>query len=617
VADFRAVVPAFRFQPTLDLAPDGGAVVYSTNRTGRFELWIHPLDGVPRRLTTLPRRSVRKARFSPDGRAVVFTADLDGDEQHQVFLVDLVDGDVGDVGDVGGGGESGQGGAPRPLTAAKAQFNLPDRPFSPDGTRLAYAGNDRDPGVQDLIVADLAAGTSVRLVPEPGMIAEPAGFAPDGRTLLVWAMRGNDDTDLFLVAPDDPGAGFACVTGRVDHELHAAGPWAPDGSGFHELTDAGRDHRVLAFRDLAGAGGEPVSDPEWDAEEVAGSRDGTTLVWTVDVDGTSVLAARRAGRDLPVPPIPAGQISGLSVSADGRRVAFLLDAATRPTDVAVVDLDAGTFEFLTDSRPAALLSGAVRPIAPEIVRYPVPGGGIPALLYRPDGPGPFPVVLSIHGGPEAQERPVYRYAGLYQHLLAAGIGVLAPNAHGSTGYGAAYQRSIHRDWGGVDLADFEGAAAFLRATPWADPGRVGVFGASYGGFAALSCLSRLPELWACGVSVVGPSNLVTFAAGVPPTWRPLMARWIGDPEADAEFLTARSPLTHADRIRAPLFVVHGARDPRVPLAESEQIVASLRARGVPVRLDVYEDEGHGFTSRDNEIRAWESVAEFLIDTLRR
>src|ERR1700690_3858122 len=143
--------------------------------------------------------------------------------------------------------------------------------------------------------------------------------------------------------------------------------------------------------------------------------------------------------------------------------------------------------------------------------------------------------------------------------------------------------------------------------PWADTARIAVFGASYGGFAALSCLSRLPEYWAAGVSVVGPSNLVTFAAAVPPTWRPLMTRWIGDPEADADLLIERSPLPQASRITAPLFVIHGARDPRVAQAESDQVVASLRGRGVPVRYDVYEDEGHGFTKRQNEIRAWASV----------
>ncbi len=241
---------------------------------------------------------------------------------------------------------------------------------------------------------------------------------------------------------------------------------------------------------------------------------------------------------------------------------------------------------------------------------------MPAWLYRPSGDGPFPVVLSIHGGPQAQERPVYNYGGLYQYLLANGIGVLAPNVRGSAGYGRAYQRLIMRDWGGDDLRDFEAAAIYLRDLDWVDPDRIAVFGASYGGFATLSCLSRLPEFWACGVDIVGPANLVTLVRSTVPTWRSSTDELIGDPDTDEEFLMSRSPVSYVDQIRAPLFVIQGANDPRVPQAESDQVVAALRARGVDVRYDVYDDEGHGFTRRANEEKAIGDSAEFLIRHLR-
>ena len=250
---------------------------------------------------------------------------------------------------------------------------------------------------------------------------------------------------------------------------------------------------------------------------------------------------------------------------------------------------------------------------PALVRFPTHDGRqVPAWLYRPDGDGPHGVVLSVHGGPEAQERASYNYSGLYQYLVSCGIGVLAPNVRGSTGYGREYQRLILRDWGGGELRDLEAAARFLRSLDWVDPARIGVFGGSFGGFATLSCLSRLPEYWACGVSVVGPSNLVTLAKSVPPTWRPRMAAWVGDPDTEAEFLLSRSPITYADAIRAPLFVIQGANDPRVVKAESDQIVDALRARGVEVRYDVYDDEGHGFRKREHELKAFEDTSEFLM-----
>ena len=225
------------------------------------------------------------------------------------------------------------------------------------------------------------------------------------------------------------------------------------------------------------------------------------------------------------------------------------------------------------------------------------------------------MVLSIHGGPEAQERPSYNYGGLYQYLVGRGIAVLAPNIRGSNGYGRTYQRLILRDWGGGDLGDFRACAEYLRTSDWVDPARIGVFGGSYGGFATLTCMTRLPEYFACGVDIVGPSNLVTLARSVPPTWRSMMATWVGDPETEEEFLLSRSPITYADNIVAPLFVIQGANDPRVRKAESDGIVEALRARGVEVRYDVYEDEGHGFTRKENEAKGIGDAADFLIEHL--
>ncbi|MER5401270.1 S9 family peptidase [Streptomyces sp. NPDC002599] len=597
-------VPECRYEKTLALSPDGTAVASSNNASGQYNVWLHFLSGAPaRQLTKFTDRAVRQVAFSSDGKTLVFSADHDGDELRQIYTVPVA------------------GGRPDALTTAKACHFLAAAPFSPDGTKIVAAVNDRDPGVQDIVVRDRTPGGEPSRFKGPAdLVVEPAGFAPDGRRLLVWGLHASTDTDLFLLDLDDRGqwgGRLECVTAHQGDEQHLPGPWAPDGSGFYEITDAGRDHKVLVLHDLADGPGRPVSTPRWDAEQSALSADGSTLAWTVNQDGISVLEVRRGGRDVALPHVPAGQISALAVSRDGRRLAFLLDSAARPAEVCAVDLDEGTFGYLTDNRPPALAGGRAGSGPPEPVRYRAHDGReIPAFQYRPAGTGPFPVVLSVHGGPEDQERPTYRYAGLYQYLLAAGVAVLAPNVRGSTGYGAAYQRLIHRDWGGDELRDLEQAAHYLRQQPWADSGRIAVFGGSYGGFAALSCLSRLPRYWAAGVSVAGQSDLVTFARSVPPTWRPLMARWVGDPDADAEMLTARSPLTYADRIVAPLFVIQGARDPRVNRAESDRLVAGLRARGVEVRYDVYEDEGHGFTRRENEIRAWSDVGSFLVTALK-
>ncbi len=586
--DFR---PDRRFQPTVALSPDGSQVAYSDNASGQFNLVVQPVDGgEPRRLTAYTESTVREIIWTPDGAALVFLADTNGDELYQVRRIPAGGGEVTALTDTHG-----------------VQYALGR--VSPNGRWLAYGGNDREPTAQDIMVHDLTTGQTRRVYAVGGMVF-PASWSPDGTRLVAGELRGNTDHVLYLVPVDGGATPERLLPSGDEKSQHIAGSWLDDTS-FLVRTDAGRDFVGLARFDLADRSLHWLETPDWDVEMAELSADRRVLAWSVNVDGASRLYARDlvTGADLPVPKLPAGFATAMSVSGDGRRVAVLLSTGTRPVNIALVDLGTGELHWLTDAHPVA----AVATATPALVRFPTHDGrDIPAWLYRPSGDGPLGVVLSIHGGPEAQERPSYVYAGIYQYLVANGIAVLGPNVRGSTGYGTTYQRLILRDFGGAELGDFEAAAKYLRGLDWVDPDRIGVFGGSYGGFATLSCLSRLPEYWACGVSIVGPSNLVTLARSVPPTWRPMMAAWVGDPDTEAEFLMSRSPVTYVDAIRAPLFVIQGANDPRVVKAESDQIVDALRARGVEVRYDVYEDEGHGFTKRENEVKALADVAEFLI-----
>lgn len=600
---FSDYVPVQRFQPSLAVSPDGNTVAYTANTSGQYDLWLAPLDGgEARRLTDFTEHAVRTMAWSPDGSSLAFTADQGGDEQHQVYVIDA------------------NGGDPRRVsTTDDRQHHLGGDPFSSDGRWLAYAANDRDPMVQDIVIHDLESDTVRRTESEVGLMLFPVEFSPDDDRLLVVGARSNTDSDVFVI---DLTAGELELTSLTTHDGEARNVptgWTADGSGVYVVTDGGGEFSSVTVLDVATGAStpfEPTSDIGWDVEEFAASEDGSVLAWSINENGMSVLhhqsrdGTAGARRDL-----PPSVIQSMCLTPDGSAAAALVASATRPSEIAVIGLKSDEpARPLTDSRPPGLL--AFGPIDPELVSYPTHDGrDIPAWLYRPVGDGPFPVVLSIHGGPEAQERPQYNYAGLYQYLLANGIGVLAPNVRGSTGYGRAYQTLIHRDWGGDELGDFEHANRYLRALDWVDDDRIAVFGGSFGGFATLSCVARLPDLWAAGVSIVGPSNLQTFVRAVPPTWRSLMKTWVGDAEDDAMMLAQRSPLTYADQIVAPLLVIQGANDPRVVQAESDQIVESLEARGVDVQYVVYPDEGHGFTKRENEIDALSQVAEFLIDRL--
>jgi dipeptidyl aminopeptidase/acylaminoacyl peptidase len=599
---FDEFAPVQRFQPALAISPDGRHVVFSSNASGQSNLWRQEIGGtVATQLTRFTDRAVRDVAWSPDGTRLVFTADHDGDEFHQLFLMDADGGDA------------------RPLTdAPQVQHHLATiEPFSRDGRHVLYAGNDRDRTCQDVLLLDLETGAVRRIVATEGL-HYPIGFSPDERHVGVTRLNSNTDADLLLVEPGVTDPARPRVLNPHEGEVkHDPAPWTPDGTAVYALTDNGRDFTGLAEFPVNGGEFRWVESPEWDVEQAVVSSDGSTLAWTVNEDGYSRVRARslRTGEEIGVPAVPGGTISALRISPEGRRLAFLRARAPRPPEVVAVDLAANVVHVLTESTPPALRE--ITAIEPQLIRFPTHDGrDVPAFLYKPDGDGPFPVLLSIHGGPEAQERPSYMYGGFYQYLLAEGVGVLAPNVRGSTGYGSTYQRLIHHDWGGDELRDFEHAVKHLHTLSWVDPNRIAVFGGSFGGFATLSCVSRLPKLWAAAVSIVGPSNLVTFVKAVPPTWLRLMAKWVGDAETERDFLLERSPVTYADDIVAPLFVIQGANDPRVVKAESDQIVQRLRARGVDVRYDVYEDEGHGFTKRANEIKALGDAADFLISHLR-
>jgi dipeptidyl aminopeptidase/acylaminoacyl peptidase len=489
-------------------------------------------------------------------------------------------------------------------------------PFSPDRRWLAYAGNDRCRDHQDVLVRDLATHEVRRLCAAGGLVF-PGHWSPDSQWLTAIELRGaKSDHVVYVVSVD--GEQVRRLTPVGSQAACWLGPWLPDGSGFLVMSDLGREFTELAVMDPTTGDLSWLDTPGWDVEETALSGDRRILVWAVNVDGASQLRGRHlsTGADLPMPALPVGEVAGLALTGDGRQAVMLLSTPTRPWNLAALDLATGALRWLTDARPASVQMTDL--VEPTLVRYPARDGRqIPAYLYRPrDNREQVGVVLAIHGGPPSQERPGYSNDGFFQYLASHGVAVLAPNVRGSTGYGMTYQRLSYRDWGGGDLGDFADAARYLRSQPWVDPARIGLVGRSYGGFAVLSCVARLPEFdWAAAVVWCGPSDLVTFTRAQPPTWRSRVAIMVGDPDTDEEFLRSRSPVTYADQIRTPLLVIQGANDPRVPKAQSDRIVQRLRERGVEVLYQVYNDEGHLFGKRENQVTARSTAGEFLLAQL--
>jgi dipeptidyl aminopeptidase/acylaminoacyl peptidase len=602
---------AIRSYAGLAFSPDGKHIAYTSNSSGQFNVWRQPVhltdDGsalMPRQLTNLIDDVARTVAWSPDGEWILTTVDHHGNENYQVYRVPATDGWLYPV-----------------TTNPSARNEMAEDPFSPDGKRIAYASNERNPADFDVVVRELdgeigtpdrGAGEAKPIVSGDGIFA-PASWSPDGSRLLVLKLLSNTNQDLYVC--DVASGEMRHLTPHDGDTIYLPGPWAGDGRSFYALTNQEREFNALVSVDLEHSGLRWVETPDWDVEGVALSQDDRFMAWLTNEDGYSRLQVRdlTTGAIRELTDLPRGVYSAIRFSPTEPLLAMYISRSVRPADLYIVNVETGEHWVLTQSFLGGVPEGDM--IEPELIRYTsFDGRQVPAFLYRPReaSAGPkVPLVLSIHGGPESQERPVYNYWGFYQYLLSLGIGVIATNVRGSTGYGISYQKLIHRDWGGAELKDFERAAKYAQSLDWVDPERLGVFGGSFGGFATLSCVSRLPEYWSAAVDIFGPANLQTFARSVPEFWKRMMKLWVGDPDEDAEMLKERSPITYVDEIRAPLLVIQGANDPRVVKPESDQIVERLRQNGQTVEYMVFDDEGHGFTKTANWHKALGAAAGWL------
>jgi dipeptidyl aminopeptidase/acylaminoacyl peptidase len=593
-----------------DFLAGSGDIVYSANTSGQFNVWRQAAPrgrefGPARQLTAFVDWSVRNVTASPDGRTLIVFADQDGDENYQVFKVDAEKGWQAPI-----------------VLKSGVRHESGIRGLSPDGKSLCYSSNERNPRDMDIVVTSLATGRSKTLAQGDAYRAF-GHWAPSGRQATIIDLHSNEDQDAYVV--DVRSGRQVHVTPHEGDEINIPGPWDPSGRGFYLLTDRGREKVGLDFLQL-GSGGKRTR-LETGKGEVGDAKlrpDGGTLAWAENVDGYSFIRLRdlRSGKDVASFAAEGALLPGaldnsnlLKFSPDGRRLGFIVSRPRQPPEIYVMELPSAKTTRYTDGFVGNI--PASKMVEPSLVALPSFDRRIPAFLYKPRLPagGRAPVVLAIHGGPQAQERPAYLYAGLYQFLLSRGIGVLAPNIRGSTGYGKSYMKLINHDWGGGELKDIEAAWRYLLGLGWVDQKRIAVFGGSFGGFATLEAVTRIPEAWRAAVDIFGPSNLVTFARAVPPHWRRMMDKWLGNPDTEREFLESRSPITYVEKVACPMLIIQGAKDPRVVKPESDQFVEKLRALGRQVDYIVLPDEGHGFTKQKNEFAVYKKVTEFLTEQL--
>lgn len=548
---------------------------------------LHLAGGSITPVTTYDERVQTLLTSSATGQ-IVFGMDDGGNERQQIWTL-------------------GVGKDARRLTADGSAIHEPGA-VSPNGRHVFFRSNARTDNTFDVERIDLQTGEREILIQNAG---QPSAFDADadgGRTLIV-SLNGNLDADVLLLD---------CATGEVrnltrhqgEAEIHGA-KFSTDGRSVWIASNENREFTAIFRLDLETGVRTLVYEDAWDVEAIAPSPDGRWLAVSVNEDGASRLALLNI--DDPGHPIaigtPWGAFDRFAWSPNSQRLAFGFSTSGSPSVIMISDLEGNTRTIASadELEPP-------RTVSPEVIRFTsFDGREIPAFWFTPAGPGPWPVIVDIHGGPESQRRLVYQ--PIDQYLVSLGFAVLATNVRGSTGYGKEY---VHLD--DVDLrldsvTDVAHAADWLKARDDVASDQIIVMGQSYGGFMTLASLCFHPDLWAAGFDIVGIANFVTFLERTGPWRRKHREAEYGSLEHDRDLLERISPINHVDQITAPLFLIHGRNDPRVPLFEAEQIHAALQERDRTVELHVFDDEGHGLSKRKNRVTGYAAAAGFLLEQL--
>ncbi|MEO5823833.1 MAG: S9 family peptidase [Vicinamibacteraceae bacterium] len=580
---------------------DDRRLLVSSDETGIFNAYALSADGGREPLTKSTTDSTYAVSWFPRDARVLFTADKGGNEISHLYVREL-DGTTRDL---------------TPGEKAKASFE----DWSADRNSFFVSTNERDPKAFDLYryaTKDYQRSMVFRNDQALGI----AAVSPDGRYVALIKPRTSADSDLYLLDTSQPDAAPALITKHEGNVSHGAFTFTPDSKQLVYATDEHGEFTQAWTYDLASGQRAALVAARWDVSNVAYSDSGRYRISATNDDARTVIAIldSTTGKAVKVPGLPPGDLSQIRFSRDEKRLALMVSSDTSPNDVYTVDLAAGRSARLTKALNPQIKESDL--VATEVVRYKsFDGLEIPGILYKPHGASAAAKVAAlvmVHGGPGGQSRT--GYSAMIQHLVNHGYAVLAANNRGSSGYGKRFYHMDDKRHGDVDLKDIVAGKTWLAAQPWVDGERIGIIGGSYGGYMVGAALAFEPDAFAVGINIFGVMNWVRTLANIPPWWqaqKQALFDEMGDPSTDAERHRRISPLFHAKNIKVPLLVVQGANDPRVLQVESDEIVAAVRGSGVPVEYVLFADEGHGFTKRENRIRASDAFVSFLAAQLKK
>lgn len=580
-------------------SPDGKTIAFVSNISGRYNLWLVPAEGGwPAQLTISDQRQFSPA-WSPDGKWIAYQSDYDGDEQWDIFFVSPKTGQV--------------------VNLTNTREIAEESPaWSSDGRYLAYMVKPKTSSVYEIDLYDTLMRETRHLTtgtPKDRMNTGPI-WSKDGKFVAYTQTQAKGtDSNLFIV--DVKTAQSTLLTPHQGESLYFANDVSPDGKKLLITSNVENGYDNVGLLDIATKKIDWLTQDKWEISGGNFSPDGKLLTWTANVDGnTDIFTHNVATGKTAALPLPKG-VNGLggaesSFTRDSTHLLYHHNGPNAPNDAWVYAVATGKSHQVTHS-----LVGGVRSedmVTPFLVHYPSRDGKwtISALVYMPYNlprQAISPAIVYVHGGPTAQT--VNSFNRIVQFQVNQGYIVIAPNYRGSTGYGKEFQQANLFDMGGGDLQDVLAAADWIKQTGYVDPKKLILMGGSYGGYLTMMGVTKAPDVWAAGVPIVPFVNWFTEIQNEDPVLQQSDLATMGDPEKNKALFEDRSPINFIDKVKAPLLLLAGGHDPRCPKSETEQVVEAIKKRGGVADYKIYENEGHGFSKIENQIDAYQRVAQFL------
>jgi dipeptidyl aminopeptidase/acylaminoacyl peptidase len=593
-------------------SPDGKSIAFVSNITGRNNLWIVPAEGGwPTQLTVSDQRQGHPA-WSPDGKWIAYQSDYDGDEQWDIFFVSPKSGQI--------------------VNVTKTREISEENPtWSPDGRYLAYIVKPKTASAYEIDVFDTVLRDVKHITtntPPEKLNTNPI-WSKDGK-FIVYTQEEAKGTNSNIFVADLATKKSTLLTPHDGERLYVANDVSrlpiPDGEVLLVTSDAGNGYQNVGLLEFGTKGASRgiftpgkidwLTQEKWEVSGGNFSPDGKSVTWIVNVDGnTDVYIHNLASKttDLPLPK-GVNSLGGAenAFTRDGQRLLYYHNGPNAPNDAWVYNVASGKSTQVTQSLMAGV--PAEHFVEPFLVHYPSRDGKwtISAFLYVPRNmqrSGQNAAIVYVHGGPTSQT--VNSFNRFIQHIVNQGYMVIAPNYRGSTGYGKDFQQANLFDMGGGDLQDVLAAADFLKQTGYPDPKKLIAMGGSYGGYMTMMAVTKAPDVWAAGVPIVPFVNWFTEMQNEDPVLQQSDRATMGDPEKNPELFRDRSPFFFVDQIKAPLLLLAGGHDPRCPKEETIQVVDEIKKHGGVADYKIYENEGHGFAKVENQIDAYQRVADFL------